>query len=44
MDLTTIYTEIPNNEGLQALKYFLNQRPVGEASLKTLLVWTGALT
>ena len=32
--------EIPNNEGLQALKYFLNQRPVGEPYS----VRTGALT
>ena len=28
MDITSLYTVIPNNEGLQALKYFLNQRPL----------------
>ena len=28
MDITSSYTLIPNNEGLQALKYFLNQRPI----------------
>ena len=28
MDITSLYTVIPNDEGLQALKYFLNQRPI----------------
>ena len=37
MDVTSLYTVIPNNEGLQALKYFLNQRPVKSPSSETLL-------
>ena len=37
MDITSLYTVIPNNEGLQALKYFLNQRPVKSPSSETLL-------
>ena len=37
MDITSLYTVIPNNEGLQALKYFLNQRPVKSLSSETLL-------
>ena len=37
MDITSLYTEIPNNEGLQALKYFFNQRLIKKPSLETLL-------
>ena len=37
MDITSLYTVIPNNEGLQALKYFLNQCPVKSPSSETLL-------
>ena len=37
MDITSLYTVIPNNEGLQALKYFFNQRPIKKASSETLL-------
>ena len=37
MDITTLYTVIPNNEGLLALKYFFNQRTVKEPSTDTLL-------
>ena len=37
MDITSVYTVIPNNEGLQALKYFLNQLPIKTPSSETLL-------
>ena len=37
MDITSLYTLIPNNEGLQALKYFFNQRPIKKPSSETLL-------
>ena len=37
MDITSLYTVIPNNEGLQALKYFFNQRPIKKPSPETLL-------
>ena len=37
MDITSLYTIIPNNEGLQALKYFFNQRPIKKPSSETLL-------
>ena len=37
MDITSLYTVIPNNEGLQALKYFFNQRPIKRPSAETLL-------
>ena len=37
MDITSLYTVIPNNEGLQALKYFFNQRPIKKPSSETLL-------
>ena len=37
MDITCLYTVIPNNEGLQALKYFLNQRPIKKPNSQTLL-------
>ena len=37
MDITSLYTVIPNNEGLQALKYFFNQRPMKKPSSETLL-------
>ena len=39
MDITSLYTVIPNNEGLQALKYFFNQRPIKKPSS-----WTGSHT
>ena len=37
MDITSLYTVIPNNEGLQALKYFFNQLPIKKPSSETLL-------
>ena len=37
VDITSLYTVIPNNEGLQALKYFFNQRPIKKPSSETLL-------
>ena len=37
MDVTSLYTVIPNNEGLQARKYFFNQRPIKKPSSETLL-------
>ena len=37
MDITSLYTVIPNDEGLQALKYFFGHRTVKEASSETLL-------
>ena len=37
MDITSLYTVIPNNEGLLALKYFFNQRPIKKPSSQTLL-------
>ena len=37
MDITSLYTVIPNNEGLQALKYFFNQRPIKKPNSETLL-------
>ena len=37
MDITSLYTVIHNNEGLQALKYFFNQRPIKKPSSETLL-------
>ena len=37
MNITSFYTVIPNNEGLQALKYLLNQRLVKNPSSETLL-------
>ena len=39
MDITSLYTAIPNNEGLQALKpfFFFNQRPIKKPSSETLL-------
>ena len=36
MDITSLYTVIPNNEGLSALKYFFDQRTVKEPSTDTL--------
>ena len=37
MDIISLYTVIPNNEGLLALKYFFDQRTVKEPSTDTLL-------
>ena len=37
MDITSLYPVIPNNEGLQALKYFFYQRPIKKPSSETLL-------
>ena len=37
MDITSLYTVIPSNEGLLALKYFFDQRTVKEPSTDTLL-------
>ena len=37
MDISFLYTVIPNSEGLQALRYFFDQRTVTEPSSETLL-------
>ena len=37
MDISSLYTAIPNSEGLQALRYFFDQRTVKEPSSETLL-------
>ena len=37
MDITSLYTVIPNNEGLHALKYFFHQRPIKKPSSEILL-------
>ena len=36
-DITSLYTVIPNNEGLQALRIFFDQRTIKEPSSETLL-------
>ena len=35
MDIRSLHTVIPNNEGIQALKYFFNQRPIKKPSSET---------
>ena len=37
MDISSLYTVIPHREGLQALRYFFDQRAVKEPSSETLL-------
>ena len=37
MGITSLYNVIPNNEGLQALKYFFTQRPIEKPRSETLL-------
>ena len=37
MNISSLYTVIPNSEGLQALRYFFDQRTVKEPSSETLL-------
>ena len=37
MDILSLYTEIPNSEGLRALKYLFDHRIVKEPSSETLL-------
>ena len=37
MDIKPLYTVIPNNEGLQALKYFLDRREILDPPTHTLL-------
>ena len=36
-DISSLYTVIPNSEGLHALRYFFDQRTVTEPSSETLL-------
>ena len=37
MDIKSLYTVIPNDEGLQALKYFLDRRELKDPPTHTLL-------
>ena len=38
VDITSLYTVIPNDEGLRALKHFFDQQTVGNLALKRYLV------
>ena len=44
MHITALYAVIPNNKGLQALKYFFNQRAIKKPSSETSFSWTGSQT
>jgi len=37
MGIASLYTVIPNNEGLQALRFFFDQHTIKEPSSETLL-------
>ena len=37
MDVTALYTNIPHGDGLQALRFFLEQRPTPDPPTDTLI-------